>query len=74
MRFVVPHRNTPLPRSPTVYVLKVLRKLETAPPPHLQLERARLQIGQKILGDDLGDLEGRAEVGRRRRHWIPWRR
>ena len=55
-------------------VLKVLRKLETAPPPHLQLERARLQIGQKILGDDLGDLEGRAEVGRRRRHWIAWRR
>ena len=43
-------------------VLKVLRKLETAPPPHLQLERARLQIGQKILGDDLGDLEGRTEI------------
>ena len=64
-------KNTPLPG---LKVLKVLRKLETAPSPHLQLERARLQIGQKILGDDLGDLEGRAEVGRRRRHGITWRR
>ena len=36
--------------------------IKTTPPPHLQLERARLQIGQEILGDDLGDLEGRAEI------------
>ena len=38
------------------------RSSKTAPPPHLELERARLQIGQEIFRDDLTHLEGRAEV------------